>query len=76
VIDEQRFNEVITDVLAVSTEKIKPDANFVDDLGADSLDQVELLMKFEDEYDIEISDEEAEKIQTVQQAKDYITKNI
>lgn len=76
MIDEQRFNEVITDVLAVSTEKIKPDANFVDDLGADSLDQVELLMKFEDEYDIEISDEEAEKIQTVQQAKDYITKNI
>jgi len=74
MIEELRFKEIIADLLDISLEKIKLESDIVDDLGADSLDQIELLMRLEDEYDIEISDEDAMKIKTVQQAQDYINK--
>ncbi len=67
--------EVVIDKLGVEEDKIVPDASFVDDLGADSLDTVELVMAFEEEFEIEIPDEEAEGIQTVKNAVDYITNN-
>ena len=63
---------IIVEQLGVDEEEVTPDASFVDDLGADSLDTVELVMEFEEEFDITIPDEEAEKIQTVGQAIDYI----
>jgi acyl carrier protein len=63
---------IIVDQLGVNENDVTPDAHFVDDLGADSLDTVELVMKFEEDFDIEIPDEDAEKIQTVQDAVDYI----
>ncbi|HRR25249.1 MAG TPA: acyl carrier protein [Acidobacteriota bacterium] len=68
---EEKVKEIIKDQLGVDGE-VASDAHFVDDLGADSLDTVELVMKFEEEFDIEIPDEDAEKIQTVQDAVDYI----
>lgn len=68
---EEKVKQIIKDQLGVDDD-IASDAHFVDDLGADSLDTVELVMKFEEEFDIEIPDEEAEKIQTVQDAIDYI----
>ena len=74
MIEELRFKEIIADLLDISLEKIKPESDIVNDLGADSLDQVELIMKLEDEYNIEISDEDVMKIRTVQQAQDYINK--
>jgi acyl carrier protein len=61
--------------LGVDEEEVTPDASFVDDLGADSLDTVELVMALEEAFDIEIPDEEAEKIQSVGQAVEYIKKN-
>ena len=67
-----KINKVIVDKLGVKEEEVKPEATFVDDLGADSLDLVELIMALEDEFDIEIPDEAAEKIRTVQQAIDHI----
>ncbi len=69
---EQRVKEIIVNQLNVNEEQITPQASFLDDLGADSLDIVELVMTIEKEFDIEIPDEEAEKIRTVQQAIDYI----
>ncbi len=63
---------IIVEQLGVKEEDVKADAHFVDDLGADSLDTVELVMKFEEDFDIEIPDEDAEKIQTVQDAVEYI----
>ena len=63
---------VSTDKLGVDPEKVKPEASFVDDLNADSLDLVELIMSLEEEFGTEISDEDAEKIRTVQDAVDYI----
>jgi acyl carrier protein len=69
---EERVKKVIMDQLNVEEPVLKNDASFVDDLGADSLDTVELVMALEEEFDLEISDDEAEKIQTVQQAIDYI----
>jgi len=63
---------IIMDKLSVDSEAVSPEANFSDDLGADSLDVVELIMEFEKEFDIEISDDEAEKIATVQDAIKYI----
>ena len=72
---EQRVKEIIVEQLGVNESEVKPEAKFVDDLGADSLDLVELVMALEEEFDIEISDEDAEKIQTVQDAVDYITEN-
>jgi acyl carrier protein len=69
---EQRVKEIIADQLGVDIEKITPEARFVDDLGADSLDVVELIMAFEEEFGIEIPDEDAEKIATVKDVIDYI----
>ena len=69
---EDTVKSIIVDQLGVSEPDVVPAAHFVDDLGADSLDTVELVMKFEEDFDIEIPDEDAEKIQTVQDAIDYI----
>jgi len=68
----EKLKEILVDVLGAKEEDINPESKFVDDLGADSLDLVELIMSFEDKFDIEISDEEAEKLQTVQDALNYI----
>jgi acyl carrier protein len=67
-----KLKEILVDVLGVKIEDIKAESKFVDDLGADSLDLVELIMSFEDKFGIEISDEEAEKIISVKDALDYI----
>jgi acyl carrier protein len=69
---ESRVKEVIVDQLGVDEKEVTLEAKFIDDLGADSLDLVELVMALEEEYDIEISDEDAEKIQTVGDAIEYI----
>ena len=69
---EQRVKKIVAEQLGVNEAEIKNESSFVDDLGADSLDTVELVMALEEEFDIEISDEDAEKIQTVQDAIDYI----
>ena len=69
---EESVKAIIVDQLGANEADVTPDAHFVDDLGADSLDTVELVMKFEEDFDIEIPDEDAEKIQTVQDAVDYI----
>ncbi len=69
-----KIKEVIVDKLGVEEEKITREANFVDDLGADSLDTVELIMQLEEEFGIEIPDEDAETITTVGAAIDYIEK--
>ena len=72
---EERVRKVVCEQLGVSAEEVKSEASFIDDLGADSLDTVELVMAFEEEFEIEIPDEEAEGIQTVKNAVDYITNN-
>ena len=69
---EARVKEIIVEQLGVDASEVTPQASFVNDLGADSLDTVELVMALEEEFDIEIPDEEAEKIQSVAQAVDYI----
>lgn len=69
---EDKVREIIVEQLSVKPGDISADASFVDDLGADSLDQVELVMKFEEDFDVEIPDEDAEKIQTVRDAISYI----
>ena len=69
---EAKIKQIIAEKLGVGEEKITPQSSFVDDLGADSLDQVELIMAFEDEFDIEIPDEDAEKMKTVKDALDYL----
>ena len=69
---EVSVEAIIVDQLGANEADVTPDAHFVDDLGADSLDTVELVMKFEEDFDIEIPDEDAEKIQTVQDAVEYI----
>lgn len=69
---EERVKKIIIEQLAVDISDVNNDAKFVQDLGADSLDTVELVMALEEEFDIEIPDEDAEKIQKVQQAIDYI----
>ncbi|MDO9214782.1 MAG: acyl carrier protein [Methylococcales bacterium] len=71
---EERVKKIVAEQLGVK-EEIANDASFVDDLGADSLDTVELVMALEEEFECEIPDEDAEKITTVQQAIDYVTKN-
>ena len=70
-----KVKEVVIDKLGVEDDKIVSEASFVDDLGADSLDTVELIMQLEEEFGIEIPDEDAEKITTVQAAVDYIDKS-
>jgi len=70
-----KVKQIIAEQLGVDEPEIKNDSHFIDDLGADSLDTVELVMAFEEEFGIEIPDEEAEKIQTVQDAVSYITDN-
>ena len=72
---EERVKKIIVEQLGVKEEDVKPEASFVEDLGADSLDTVELVMALEEEFDIEIPDEEAEKITTVQSAIDYVKNN-
>ncbi len=69
---ESRVKEIIVDQLGVDEKEVTLEAKFIDDLGADSLDLVELVMALEEEYDTEITDEEAEKIQTVGDAIEYI----
>jgi len=70
-----KVKKMVADHLGVEETKVTDEANFIDDLGADSLDTVELVMAFEEEFDLEIPDEEAEGIATVQNAVDYITAN-
>jgi len=71
---EDRVKSIIVEQLGVDAEEVTPDASFVEDLGADSLDTVELIMAFEEEFGVEISDDEAEKIRKVRDAVDYIEK--
>lgn len=71
---EEKMADIIVEQLSVDKEKVVAGASFVDDLGADSLDLVELIMAMEEEFDVEIPDEEAEKIATVQDAIDYVNK--
>jgi len=69
---EEKVKEVIVEKLGVSPEQVTPEASFIDDLGADSLDQVELVMALEEEFDIEIPDEDAEKMTSVKDAIEYL----
>ena len=69
---EEKVKQIIVEQLGVDEAEVTPTASFVDDLGADSLDQVELVMAFEEAFDLEIPDEDAEKIQTVKAAIEYI----
>ncbi len=71
---EERVKQIVAEQLGVDEEQVTDGAAFMDDLGADSLDTVELVMALEEEFDVEISDEDAEKIQTVKNAIDYISK--
>ena len=71
---EEKVKKLIVEKLSVEPEDVLPDASFIDDLGADSLDLVELMMALEEEFDAEIPDDDAETISTVQAAVDYITK--
>lgn len=73
---ETKIKQIIAEKLGVSEDKVVPAASFVDDLGADSLDQVELIMAFEDAFDMEIPDEDAEKLKTVKDAYDYLASKL
>jgi acyl carrier protein len=73
---ERRVIEIIVEQLGVGENEVVPEASFVDDLGADSLDLVELIMALEEEFSLEISDEEAEKIRTVQDVINYVNEHI
>ena len=70
-----RVRKICINLLKVDADKVTPEANFIDDLGGDSLDAVELIMAFEEEFKVEIPDADAEKIRTVQDAVSYITSN-
>ncbi|PLX92514.1 MAG: acyl carrier protein [Desulfuromonas sp.] len=71
----ERVKQIVAEQLGVDEDQVTDEASFMEDLGADSLDTVELVMALEEEFDIEISDEDAEKIQTVQHSVDYINAN-
>ncbi|KAB8320868.1 acyl carrier protein [Tolypothrix campylonemoides VB511288] len=71
-----KVKKIVADQLSVDAETVTPQSNFANDLGADSLDTVELVMALEEEFDIEIPDEAAEKITTVQEAVDYINNKV
>ena len=71
----KKMKEIVADKLSIGEDQVTENASFIDDLGADSLDTVELVMALEEAFDIEIPDEEAEKIQSVGQAVEYIKKN-
>ena len=73
---DERVKSIVVKQLSVKEEDVKNESKFIDDLGADSLDTVELVMGLEEEFDTEIPDEEAEKITSVQQAIDYVNKNL
>ena len=73
---DTRVSELIVEQLGVSQEEIKPEASFIDDLGADSLDIVELVMAMEETFDIEIPDDDAEKIQTIGDAISYLKEKL
>lgn len=73
---EAKVKQIIAEKLGVSEDKITPQSSFVDDLGADSLDQVELIMAFEDEFDVEIPDEDAEKMKSVKDAIEYLNSKL
>ncbi|GAB3107486.1 acyl carrier protein [Aestuariicella hydrocarbonica] len=73
---EERVKKIVAEQLGVKEEEVKNEASFVEDLGADSLDTVELVMALEEEFETEIPDEEAEKITTVQLAIDYVNSNL
>lgn len=72
---DKRVKEIVAEQLGVDESQVTNEASFMDDLGADSLDTVELVMALEEEFDLEIPDEDAEKIQSVQDAIDYITEH-
>ena len=76
IMEFEKLQEIIADVLNVQKDEIKPDTTFVDDLGADSLDIFQIIMGIEEEFDIEIDNDEAEKIVTVQDAVDQIKKAV
>ena len=73
---EDKVREIIVDQLGVSAEEVVPEASFIDDLGADSLDIVELVMAIEEEFALEIPDDDAEKIQTIQDAISYVEERV
>ena len=73
---QERVSELIVEQLGVSSEEIRPEASFIDDLGADSLDIVELVMAMEEEFDIEIPDDDAERIQTIGDAVSYVKERL
>ncbi|MFW6410399.1 MAG: acyl carrier protein [Halanaerobiales bacterium] len=72
----ERITKIVVEELAVDEDEVTPQASFIEDLGADSLDVVELIMAFEEEFDIEIPDEDAEGIETVQDAVNYVEENL
>lgn len=74
--NQERLIEIIAHQLGIDADNVTPDSSFMEDLGADSLDQVELVMALEEEFDLEIPDSDAEKIQTVQDALDYLDEHV
>jgi len=73
---EDKVKNIIVEQLSVTEDQVKPEAKFIEDLGADSLDTVELVMAFEDEFDITVPDEDAEKLTSVGEVNEYISKNL
>ncbi len=73
---QQKVVDLIVDQLGVDADSVTPEAHFIDDLGADSLDTVELVMAFEEEFDLEVPDEDAEKLETVSDVTNYLKKRL